>query len=336
MSKQYFVVCVDSDTKFLEQIKNDMDSVFNDIFRVFVFNNIQDAIFISNNLTTSGLELLLFCIGGEVLEENKVQFELFYKSHMETNYILFNENNHFETLKYFINNYSIYKIFEKNYSSVEFERALLEAIAHYENNKISKTYQKLIENTLHNRMRDLRETNAKLDHLANTDYLTGLCNRRSLFDLLKNIFYTAKRDNNTFGLLIFDIDNFKNINDTFGHDVGDEVIKFIASIANAQVRQSDIVARYGGEEFVIVLQKISTDALESFAQKLLNLIWENSKYKFSNISNITVSMGVTLSSQSDENIDFIIKRADEAMYLAKNNGKNQIQSMYANQTSNQL
>ncbi len=159
-----------------------------------------------------------------------------------------------------------------------------------------------------------------ITHNANRDFLTGLYNRRFFFSHMKKYFYHAKLLSKKFYLAMIDIDDFKRINDTYGHDVGDEVIVYLANTLTRNVDIKDIVARFGGEEFCVVLKDISVDMaikrFEDIRQKIQN------SYVTSNRISFTISIGIVLSIES--NLDEMINRADMLLYTAKEDGKNKI------------
>jgi diguanylate cyclase (GGDEF)-like protein len=156
--------------------------------------------------------------------------------------------------------------------------------------------------------------------LATTDTLTGIGNRR----LLEEIFQAHQSlgehyDVNLF-LLMFDIDNFKSINDTFGHVVGDSVLKELTELVCKSVRKSDVCIRWGGEEFVVLLQYPNPMSVMKIAENIRSKI---DKYSFKTIVHVTCSFGLT-SICSSESLDNVIERADKALYRAKADGKNTV------------
>ncbi|MFA6196477.1 MAG: GGDEF domain-containing protein [Sulfurimonas sp.] len=161
-----------------------------------------------------------------------------------------------------------------------------------------------------------------LEETTNLDPLTKVYNRRALISYLDEI---CSRDNMNYELhlLILDIDNFKTINDTYGHVAGDKILMFIANIFRKTLRDGDKVFRYGGEEFVIILNRLDNEHCEKITNRLLELI-RNSKliYKGKNLQ-VTMSIGATKYKQHDTP-DSIVSRADKALYLAKTNGKDQM------------
>ncbi|WP_417327790.1 diguanylate cyclase [Halarcobacter sp.] len=186
----------------------------------------------------------------------------------------------------------------------------------YWNRKIIKT-NRLLEEA----QKDIEEKNKELEKLATTDKLTNLYNRRKIEELLEFEINRSERFNHNFGLAIVDIDKFKEVNDTYGHQVGDKVLKELANILNTNRRKTDFVGRYGGEEFVIICPESDVQGviklMETFKEKICN-------YKFSKVENKTASFGVTMSQRGDT-IESILKRADDALYQAKDNGRNKIE-----------
>lgn len=168
----------------------------------------------------------------------------------------------------------------------------------------------------------LEKSQNELTFLASTDSLTRLYNRRYFLEASKNIINIAKRDKNDISLLIFDIDRFKNINDSYGHDVGDDVIALFAQTLKKQVRTSDIVCRWGGEEFVVMLHSTDIESATVIAENIKHEI-ELLHVKVKNEQEIhfTTSIGVT---KVETDIHEAIKKADEALYEAKSSGRNKV------------
>jgi diguanylate cyclase (GGDEF)-like protein len=188
-------------------------------------------------------------------------------------------------------------------------------------------YEKIIEkqaNTIAEYERIIeRNEKEKIDlkELANTDALTGLLNRRSLNSFLDRIIDHARGGDRAISLAMFDVDHFKKINDSYGHEVGDLVLHSIGKKLLESFRPGDIIARYGGEEFVIVFLDTNIEQASSYAERLRKTISELiiPTRKHGKIS-VTVSIGVT--EVADEIAQSFLSRADEAMYVAKANGRN--------------
>jgi diguanylate cyclase (GGDEF)-like protein len=168
----------------------------------------------------------------------------------------------------------------------------------------------------------LEERNTVLTYQATHDNLTALSNRQKLNDELDKEILRENRYRHGLSLLMLDIDNFKNVNDTYGHDVGDVVLIELAKILKASIRETDIAARWGGEEFMILLP----ETLMSDAVKIAQMIRQKvEKFDFEGVPhNITISIGATHFKVGDNNKDDFIKNADVGLYEAKHNGKNQV------------
>ncbi|HFU77630.1 MAG TPA: GGDEF domain-containing protein [Epsilonproteobacteria bacterium] len=163
-----------------------------------------------------------------------------------------------------------------------------------------------------------------LKHLASTDPMTGLLNRRSFFDICDQAMIDASTKEKALTCLIVDIDHFKNINDTYGHDMGDKVIKNIAQLMLDNTRTLDHVGRIGGEEFAILMSDTDMESAYQISDRLRENI---SKYKMllnDKSVSVTVSIGLSYLTHEDKNIHTLLKRADTALYEAKENGRNQV------------
>ncbi len=164
-----------------------------------------------------------------------------------------------------------------------------------------------------------KEFEEKLKKLATTDSLTGILNRYAFNKFLEEEIFRAERYGTNFSIVLFDIDNFKSINDTYGHLTGDKILKEIANLVNNTIRKSDVFARWGGEEFIILIPNGSN--VVQVAEKIRKIIENNN---FFDLPKVTVSLGTTKYKKGDT-IDSIIKRADKALYNAKENGKNRVE-----------
>ena len=156
---------------------------------------------------------------------------------------------------------------------------------------------------------------------ARTDSLTGLANRRHFFELSEKEIERARRYNLPISLAYVDIDDFKAINDTLGHDAGDRLLETVGGIMKVKVRATDIPARLGGDEFAVLLPHTESDAAMSVISKLSNYLTESVSVKK---WPVTFSFGVITFVKPPESMDEMIKKADELMYKAKNEGKDKI------------
>lgn len=168
----------------------------------------------------------------------------------------------------------------------------------------------------------LQQTNEQVTHTAHHDALTGLPNRILFYDRLNQAIVSAKRDKKLVAVLFLDLDGFKNINDTLGHDIGDALLMDVANRIKACVRESDTVARMGGDEFTVILCDVGTEnGKDLVAQKILSAITQPFLLNGKSCS-VSVSIGIAVYPKSGESPEELVKVADTAMYLAKDGGKN--------------
>jgi diguanylate cyclase (GGDEF)-like protein len=153
-----------------------------------------------------------------------------------------------------------------------------------------------------------------------TDFLTNTYNRRYFLDQLKNEIERTKRQGIVFSLIMFDLDHFKSVNDRFGHQVGDMVLKSVADIVMKNIRKIDCMARWGGEEFIILIPGTDLDQAKVLADRLCQIVSETTMPE---AGRITASFGVTQFRENDT-VDKLIQKADDFLYLAKARGRNQV------------
>lgn len=169
---------------------------------------------------------------------------------------------------------------------------------------------------------ELLDLFTQIKDLANKDFLTGLYNRRYFFESGNPIFSKARRKKSNLAVAMIDIDKFKNINDTYGHDIGDIAIKEVKNILLSTLRNSDLIARFGGEEFCILLEDISEEDTKILFEKI-RIIFEKNKIVTSDVTiSYTVSTGVCYGLANS--LEEMIRISDEALYASKNNGRNQV------------
>ncbi|WP_224981509.1 diguanylate cyclase [Geomonas agri] len=175
---------------------------------------------------------------------------------------------------------------------------------------------------------ELKKANEQLKRLTNIDHLTGLFNRRHLAEVMEAEFLRAKRNRENLSLVIIDIDFFKQVNDTYGHQNGDIVLSSVAEVVQQQLRAYDSAARYGGEEFVVLYPGTSLEGGVAAAERLRQAVIDHTfPYPLEDLT-VTVSAGVsTYPSPQVDNIDALFRRADEALYRAKQNGRNRVETV---------
>ena len=172
----------------------------------------------------------------------------------------------------------------------------------------------------------IQDMMAELKLLASTDPMTKLYNRRYFSKISEHTLDLAKREKKDLSIIMLDIDKFKNVNDTYGHNVGDEVIIHLANEMRKHQRESDISARFGGEEFVILLPNTDSEGAKIVAQKLRESV-ENAKivYDGTNTLSYTISLGVSqIDLSKNQTIEDGLKESDDALYEAKETGRNKV------------
>lgn len=172
---------------------------------------------------------------------------------------------------------------------------------------------------------EIRERDERLIKLATSDPLTGLANRRHAMDIMKTMVTRSCRRHESFGVIMIDVDHFKNINDTYGHPVGDIVLGRVAEILAGAAREYDLVARIGGEEFLVLCDNGNQDTTWTIAERMRARIEDASiEYDEGKKLNVTVSAGAYASVPVTEEIDVFLRVADDQLYHAKHEGRNRV------------
>jgi diguanylate cyclase (GGDEF)-like protein len=197
--------------------------------------------------------------------------------------------------------------FSKIYSQEELMVRLAEAMAYTES-----------------ALQELQRTNQELGHLAATDPLTGADNRRRFMERVEVEIGRTARGGAPFSVLALDLDNFKSINDRFGHQVGDDILKSFVEKCLDSIRPYDGVARVGGEEFMILLPQTSLEGAHVIAERLRSTVANSSFHGLPRSTVVTVSIGVSQSGRDGDTIEVILRTADQRLYHAKHEGRNRV------------
>lgn len=175
--------------------------------------------------------------------------------------------------------------------------------------------------TIHTYIGELKRVEGELEKLATVDKLTQAYNRMKFDEIISKEMERARRYKDPLCLVAFDIDRFKEVNDAYGHQAGDSVLKAIADIVRANIRETDYLVRWGGEEFIILAPETEIERGEVLAHRIRGVI---ESFRFDKIGRMTVSFGVT-QYKPDDVEDTFIKRADDALYMAKERGRNRVE-----------
>lgn len=213
-----------------------------------------------------------------------------------------------------------YRWYEYRFVKIAFSLAICLLLYDIISSQIRKLRRMIANKTL-----ELQVTNQRLKELANTDELTGLLNRRAFTEIFEKNCAQFNQKNEPFSVFILDIDFFKKINDKEGHLAGDAVIQYIAQKIKENIREQDFAARYGGEEFVIMLPRADMETTCQVASRIGTVIsGKPALYQGREIP-VTVSIGIAVMKEND-NANTLLERADERLYMAKNQGRNRVSS----------
>lgn len=185
---------------------------------------------------------------------------------------------------------------------------------------LAQQYNRQLEDEVKQRTEELNEKNKLLGKIAATDSLTQLFNRHKLYESLAQQLEQVDQNDQTFAIILLDIDNFKAINDGFGHNVGDLVLQEFAGILRTQCQDNEIVGRWGGEEFLIICPQGDQASTTALAEKLRANV---EQHTFPEVGCVTSSFGVSVC-QSDDSAESLLERTDIALYQAKDNGRNHV------------
>jgi diguanylate cyclase (GGDEF)-like protein/PAS domain S-box-containing protein len=204
-------------------------------------------------------------------------------------------------------------------------------VTHFIAIKLDISQRRQAEAELQKTKEELEKANLELksafeheQHLAQTDALTGINNRRYLFKLATHEFDIARRYGQPLSVVMFDLDHFKEVNDTFGHILGDRMLEHVAKFANTQLRDVDLIGRYGGEEFLIILPMTEARQALLLAERIRSGVEDLRVETEKGPVSVTLSVGISeiFRVPMDSSIDDIIRRADDALYAAKQAGRN--------------
>lgn len=323
---KFIIVCIESDVEVLDALYTKISRIVDSDYIIESYINAEQALIASLNNIINGNEILITILGNDKSNMICDHFitEL-YKNSPNTKNILFNDIASMDSLEKIINNASLYQMIPRRFDKVDFELIVLEAIKLNAQERRLEEYQRVLESAVEKRTKELNNINVKLQILATTDSLSGVRNRRSFYESCGPMIKFNRRENKNLAVLMIDIDKFKMINDIYGHSIGDEVIKNMASKTEETLRKSDIFGRLGGEEFAAVLpntsQRGALKAAENIRKEIEALEFKTPKDE---IIKFTISIGVAQLKSDDPDLETILHRADLALYEAKKEGRNRV------------
>lgn len=323
---KYIIACINNDVEILDDLYNKISRIVDSDYLVESFINAEQALIACLNHIIVGNEILITISGNNTSQLNCEKFVLeLHKSSPNAKNIIFKDSLNIDMIENLINHASLYKIIPNQLKKIDFELIILEAIKINAQERRLKDYQEVLEAAVDRRTKEINNINVKLNVLVTTDALCGVKNRRSFYESCGPIISYNRRERKPLAVLMIDIDKFKYINDTYGHGIGDEVLKSMAQKTSKILRKSDIFARLGGEEFSALLPNTTEQGALKVAENIRQEI-EHMEYISSKNQTIkfTISIGVATLNSHDINIESVLHRADIALYSAKRNGRNQV------------
>ena len=326
MNSRYIIVCIDNDSAVLNKLESKISKIIDSNYKVNTYTTADEALLHSFENIANGHEILMTICSYDLPNITGEKFIIeFYKNSPYSKNVIFNKDLDLDILSNIVNNASLYRIIEKDLDKCNFELMILETIKVYDQERRLREYQNILEDAVDKRTKELKDTNIKLHLLATTDSLTGVKNRRSFFDSSDSMIPYIRREKQSMGVLMIDIDKFKSINDTYGHAFGDDALKIVSAELHKIVRKSDIFGRIGGEEFAVTLPHTSLEGTMLVAEKMRSSI---EKLDFKNDDGeailLRVSIGVAMLSDDDKTLEDVLQKADDALYKAKESGRNQV------------
>lgn len=324
---KYIIACINSDVEVLDSLYNKISRIVDSDYIVESYINAEQALIGCFNNIIAGNIIMITISGNNTSNMTTEQFILeLYKNTPNTKNVIFKNALTLDSIEKIINDAAVYKIIPNQLKNVDLELIILEAIKLNAQERRLKEYQEVLEAAVDKRTKELNNINVKLNILATTDSLCGVKNRRSFFESCGPMISYNRRERKQLAVLMIDIDKFKFINDTYGHAVGDDILRQMANRTENILRKSDVFGRLGGEEFAAVLPSTSErgaiKAAENIRQEIEHLehiTAKNQKVKF------TVSIGIALLTSKDIDLEAVLHRADLALYKAKRMGRNRVE-----------
>jgi diguanylate cyclase (GGDEF)-like protein len=320
------VLCVDDDTTVLSALRSILIKTLGTGHAVEVAESGQEAMELCHELKASSREISVvisdFIMPGMRGDELLVRL---HEVSPRTIKIMLTGQSDLEGVKRTINEANLYRFLEKPFNNADLVLTVKSAMHVYrqgialtERTEELERINKNLEAIVAERTGELIEKNKQLETLSISDRLTGLYNRLKLDQVLEEELARNKRGSSGFSVILLDVDHFKSVNDTFGHQVGDQVLIVIAKILKEGIREVDVVGRWGGEEFLIVCSETDQDGARVLAEKMRAAI---AACAFPVVGTKTSSFGVA-ALRAQETVDALIARADSALYRAKDGGRN--------------
>ena len=327
------VLCVDDEPIVTESLRSLFYTSLKDVAVIEVAHSAEEALEVIEEFIDDGIDLQVV-ISDYIMPGTKGD-ELLVRIHNKlpkVKTIMLTGQSDIDGVRQAINKAQLYRFLEKPWINEDMVLTIRGALTAYDhetrlemqNRQLIKLNQEL-EAKVQERTQELEEKNKELERLATFDRLTGLVNRAKLDEILTAELIRSNRYGNAFGLIMADIDHFKAVNDTHGHQVGDQVLQLFARQLKHGVRDVDVSGRWGGEEFLIICPESDQQGVVTLAESLRTRI---RNLDIEGVGKKTASFGVTVFEKGDT-IETIVGRSDKALYIAKEAGRNRVACMMA-------
>jgi len=323
------ILCVDDEPIVTESLRSLFYKSLEDVAVIEVAHSAEEAMEVIDEFIDDGIELQV--VVSDYIMPGIKGDELLIKIHSKlpkVKKIMLTGQSDIDGIRQAINKAQLYRFLEKPWSNDDMILTIQSAMTAYDqetrlenqNHQLIKLNQEL-EAKVQERTRELEQKNRELERLATFDQLTGLVNRAKLDEVLRAELIRSNRYGNSLGLILVDIDHFKAVNDTHGHQVGDQVLQLFAEQLKNGVRDADVPGRWGGEEFLIICPESDQHGVMTLAQSLRERV---QAHEVEGVGKKTASFGVTVFEKEDT-IETLISRADKALYLAKAAGRDRVE-----------
>jgi diguanylate cyclase (GGDEF)-like protein len=317
------ILCIDDDEMVTSALRTLLTNNFKEIQMIDIAQSADEAMEVLDEFEEDGVELKVVIV--DYIMPNIRGDELLVKIHKRlprTKKIMLTGQSDISGVKRAINDADLYRFIEKPWHNQDLLMTIKNAILAYDN-EIRLEKQNLALKQMNEDLEiKVAERTKALEKLSITDQLTGMYNRLKLDQEFERELNRGNRYGTPFSIILLDLDKFKRVNDTFGHQAGDQTLKEIAGILTGYGRRADVTGRWGGEEFLIVCPESDLAGVLELAEIFRNKI---ETHDFSVIDQMTASFGVTTWQEGDK-IQTMMERVDAALYQAKENGRNCVET----------
>ncbi len=326
---QVAVLCVDDEPVVTESLRTLFSQMLKNVEIIEIAHSAEEAMEVIEEFIEDEIDLQVV-ISDYIMPGTKGDKLLvdIHQKFPKAKKIMLTGQSDISGIKNAINKAHLYRFLEKPWSNDDMLLTIRGAITAYEQETLLEQQNReliqlnlCLEQKVMERTRELEAKNQELARIAIVDQLTGLFNRRKLDEVLSGELTRSSRYGNSFGLVMIDIDHFKDVNDTHGHQIGDQVLQLFADQLKRGVREVDVLGRWGGEEFLIICPETEREGMLYLVENLRTAVQSKSVPE---VGQKTASFGVTVY-EKDDTLEILVGKVDRALYLAKEKGRNRIE-----------